>query len=333
MKKIDCPICGYPSARNHVCGGGKRSSITTKEPALFGGMHNDQLNAGFRRGLMSAVFGLVVSVSIMSVVASIYRVELDISSLDVGGPPTIMIDVMNPEKALEVKEQDRGPSGGRGSGGNKELRDVSKGQYANQSDRPLFAPTAHRERISKPELPIELATQGVVRRKLTDEPYGDPVSQFDIKSDGPGENGGQGTGTERGQGKVNGPGGGNSNGPGLGPGPGGISTVFNSSNRKLEDEENVPEIRAIVEPMRIILKPKATYTDAARENGVQGTVTLRVTFKANGQIGAVVVVAGLPNGLTEQAVNAAKSIKFSAAKRNGVAYEVSKQLQYSFILY
>lgn len=331
MKKIDCPICGYPSAQNHKCRAGNGNPNTKNAHALFGSIQLERPNTGFRRGLMSAVFGLVTSVSILSVVASIYRVELDISSPDVGGPPSIIVDVMEPEKVPEDKRQDSGPSGGRGSGGNKELRDVSKGQYANQIDKPLFAPTAHSHRSSKPELPIELTTQGVVRRKLNDEPYGDPVSQFDIKSDGPGENGGQGTGTDRGQGKVNGPGGGNSEGPGIGPG--GIGSVNGSDRRRPNDDDAVPELPVVTEAMRIIVKPKATYTDAARENGIQGTVTLRVTFKANGQIGAVVVVAGLPHGLTEQAVNAAKNIKFSAAKRNGVAYEVSKQLQYSFILY
>lgn len=85
--------------------------------------------------------------------------------------------------------------------------------------------------------------------------------------------------------------------------------------------------------VKIISKPRANYTDAARTNSVQGKVVLRVTFAANGQIGAISVIAGLPDGLTEQAIEAARGIKFEPATRGDVPYSVTKPVEYTFTIY
>lgn len=83
----------------------------------------------------------------------------------------------------------------------------------------------------------------------------------------------------------------------------------------------------------ITFKPRASYTDSARSKEIQGTVTLKVTFLANGEIGKIRVVAGLPNGLSEQAIAAAKNMRFEPAKKNNIPYTVTKQLQYNFTIY
>jgi TonB family protein len=62
-------------------------------------------------------------------------------------------------------------------------------------------------------------------------------------------------------------------------------------------------------------------------------VRLRVTFLASGQIGSVSPVSGLSYGLTEQAIAAAKQIRFEPAKVNGVPQTVTKQIEYSFSIY
>ena len=83
----------------------------------------------------------------------------------------------------------------------------------------------------------------------------------------------------------------------------------------------------------ILAKPRAKYTDEARQNNIQGTVTLRVAFLANGQVGSVSPVSGLPDGLTEQALAAAAQIKFNPATKNGKPVTVTKSVQYSFTIY
>ena len=87
------------------------------------------------------------------------------------------------------------------------------------------------------------------------------------------------------------------------------------------------------EPLRIVLKPRANYTDMARKNETQGKVVLRVVFSANGGIGSVSVVSGLADGLTEQAIAAARRILFVPARKNGVSYSVVKAVEYIFTIY
>jgi TonB family protein len=85
--------------------------------------------------------------------------------------------------------------------------------------------------------------------------------------------------------------------------------------------------------LKIISKPRPNYTDAARQNNVNGTVVLKVTFLASGAIGAISPVKGLPNGLTEQAIAAARQIRFEPARKNGVPYTVTKSVTYNFTIY
>lgn len=85
--------------------------------------------------------------------------------------------------------------------------------------------------------------------------------------------------------------------------------------------------------LQILSKPRPGYTEAARSENIQGSVVLRVTFLASGQIGEVTPVKTLPNGLTEQAIAAAKEIRFEPASDNGRPVSVTKQVEYTFSIY
>lgn len=84
---------------------------------------------------------------------------------------------------------------------------------------------------------------------------------------------------------------------------------------------------------RILSKPEPVYTETARQNQVTGTVVLRAIFKANGQVTNITVVSGLPDGLSERAVAAARKIKFTPAIKDGHNVSMYFQLEYNFNLY
>ncbi len=86
-------------------------------------------------------------------------------------------------------------------------------------------------------------------------------------------------------------------------------------------------------PLNILSKPKAAYTDLARIYQISGSVMLRVTFLASGEIGSVEPVTKTPFGLTNSAILAAKSIRFAPAIRDGIPVSIIKQVQYIFTLY
>lgn len=83
---------------------------------------------------------------------------------------------------------------------------------------------------------------------------------------------------------------------------------------------------------RIISQAQPAYTAEARRSQTQGDVILRVTLGADGAVSNVETIASLPNGLTEQAVKAARLIKFVPATRNGSQVDETKTITYSFDL-
>jgi TonB family protein len=86
-------------------------------------------------------------------------------------------------------------------------------------------------------------------------------------------------------------------------------------------------------PIKILQKVQAKYTDYARQSNISGTVTLYVLFAASGKISHIIVLKRLGYGLDEQAINAARQIKFEPATENGKPISVVKMVAYSFTIY
>jgi len=83
----------------------------------------------------------------------------------------------------------------------------------------------------------------------------------------------------------------------------------------------------------IIWKVEPIYTEEARRNQVHGTVVLRGVFSSSGQVTNLRVMSGLANGLTENAVEAARSIRFFPAVKDGKPVSQYIQIEYNFNLY
>ena len=95
-----------------------------------------------------------------------------------------------------------------------------------------------------------------------------------------------------------------------------------------------PEDQAVYSrPVIIAFKQRPTYTDRARTDNAQGSILARVLFKANGNIGRITIIKGLPSGLNDQVVQAAKAIKFVPAEINGKPVDAEKTLEYTFEIY
>lgn len=78
---------------------------------------------------------------------------------------------------------------------------------------------------------------------------------------------------------------------------------------------------------------KSNSSSSSKKSNIEGIVRLRVTFLASGEIGEIKVVSGLSKYLNEQAIAAARKIKFEPAKKNGIPYAVTKLVEYNFKLY
>ncbi len=109
-------------------------------------------------------------------------------------------------------------------------------------------------------------------------------------------------------------------------------------NKSGADSTSKQDGGAAFETMTASLRPtityraRANYTQEAREKNVVGNVVLSVVFSADGKIGAIRVESGLPYGLTEEAIRAARAIRFEPAMKDGKPVSVRGNLEFSFSL-
>jgi TonB family protein len=83
-------------------------------------------------------------------------------------------------------------------------------------------------------------------------------------------------------------------------------------------------------PVIIKSKPRAEYTEEARRNHTTGTVELRMMLNRDGSITDIQVEQGLPDGLTEKAIEAAHDIQFTPAYLYGRPTDAKQRVEYHF---
>jgi TonB family protein len=228
------------------------------------------------------------------------------------------------------------PAGG-GGGGREDPKPASFGKVPQASlDIPqVVAPDPKPPQIKNPSLPVAatvVADPMLVPPDARVLPYGDFKSKSTDPSSGPGTGNGIGTGTGGGIGPGEGGGlgpgrggnmgGGDFNAGGGGPGGGGggdYSKIFTG--------------KEVTSKARLISKPEPQYTEDARKNQIVGTVVLKVVFASSGAVTNIRTVSGLPYGLTERAIAAARNIKFVPATKDGHQVSMWMQLEYNFNLY
>ncbi len=293
----------------------------------------EEKNVKQRNTLLLGTLCAVFIFSMSMVVVSIYSKDLDIGSINDNMFTAMLVDdVPVPEEDAHIPKLKKDAGGGGGGGGNNDPNPASQGERAPMRTDPQFAPSVSMDRLTNPTIPIQMAIKGPINEyKINVDKYGVRLGG-DNPSDGPGSNGGQGGGRNGGQGNNDGPGNGLGNNGGIGgPGNGGVGPGGDGPGGG--GERPPPPHVGVTQGIKIISKPRPGYTDAARQANIQGTVILRVTFLASGQVGGISPVKGLGSGLTEQAIAAARRISFEPAKNNGVAQSVTKQIEYTFSIY
>ncbi len=116
-------------------------------------------------------------------------------------------------------------------------------------------------------------------------------------------------------------------GPGLPYGEPAESMIADDATRRIFTGKEVDR------KARLVMKIEPSYTETARQNAVAGTVVLKCVFSSNGSVTNIRTVSGLPYGLTEKAIDAARKIKFMPAIKNGKFVSMWMQLEYNFNLY
>jgi TonB family protein len=229
-------------------------------------------------------------------------------------------------------------AGGGGGGGRQEQKPASFGKTPQVSLTvpQVVAPDPHPPAIKNPSLPVAatlVADPMLFPPDTRNLNYGLRESKSTDPSSGPGTGNGMGTGTGGGMGPGEGggygpgrggnTGGGDRNDGGGGPGGGGGGG----------DPNRIFSGKDVSSKARVLSKPEPQYTEEARKNAVTGTVVLRAVFTSGGQVTNIRAVSGLPYGLTERAIAAARQIRFTPATKDGRPVSMYMQLEYNFNLY
>lgn len=222
---------------------------------------------------------------------------------------------------------------GKGSlGGSERDSKISKGGGSHDDDTPagrgLMATPSLQSQINPPDLSRILTKPTLIVQETI---YVDPAylklrsTELGVPDAPPAPSLGDKGGTGIGPGK----------GPGYGKGEDGNVGDGNNSPGGGEPTGLGKDRGGIATNMRptILFKQKAPYTEEARQNAVQGVVTLNVLFGADGVIKDVRVVHALPHGLTQSALAAAHKIRFQPAIKDGKPFSVRINIEYRFNLY
>jgi TonB family protein len=214
------------------------------------------------------------------------------------------------------------PLRSKGGGGGDDQKRASKGARPPASlDQQLAQPD--------PSPPVIPHSSLIIRPTVVADPKSfpemkGPVGMPDSPPEAPPS---RGSGPGSGIGQGNGPGYGPGRDGGVGGGPfrpGGGRTTGNGADIAVMSEKLKPTI---------LYREKAKYTEDARLNKVEGTVVLTIVFGADGRIHDIRTVRGLPHGLTESAIEAARKIRFHPAVQDGKPTPVRATLEFSFALY
>lgn len=97
--------------------------------------------------------------------------------------------------------------------------------------------------------------------------------------------------------------------------------------------ERIYKSRETDERYQILKKPEPSYTREGRRHLTRGLVVLRLILAADETVKHIEVVKGLPDGLTEKAIEVAQKIKFKPAKKDGKPVSVWVEVEYGFDVY
>jgi periplasmic protein TonB len=220
-----------------------------------------------------------------------------------------------------------GPGGGGGGGGLLQKAPAPKAMR--QGRRNISSPIPPRVEPKpvvpapqppepKPQ-PLKAEPLPVVVAPIVTAPA-DNRSRIGVLTQTPAENDSHGPGSGGGAGSGKGTGLGEGDGSGVGPGSGG-----GTGGGPYRPGSGI-------EPPRLLQEVKASYTEEARRQGINGDVVLEIVVRHDGSVGSVRVLQGLGGGLNERAVQAVRQWRFAPARRLGTPVDVIVEVAVEFKL-
>jgi TonB family protein len=297
--------------RRLAAGFGEASNEFRQNPKAFvvGAFKGDGVGGRLRQDRL--MLGFAVAMFVFTVIIAAMLIAFWIKHRNDGLPQeeVAVVDYKLTDIAPIDMPKAEKRAGGGGGGGRQAPTPASKGQLPKFSLTPPIIAPRPEQQLKPPSLPVQETIQVDPRLeppRIADMPTGDPKGVPGPPSPGPGSGGGIGSGSGGGIG----PGDGTGYGPGHGYNMGGGGPSIGGGDRNAVatavDQRPVP-----------LNAPQPRYTEEARKNKIQGTVIARVLVGADGSVKQVRITRGLPDGLDEQAIQAAYQLRFRPAMKGG----------------
>jgi|RhiMethySRZTD1v2_1073278.scaffolds.fasta_scaffold51059_4 TonB family protein len=307
------------AARDFAADPVKFTASLFKGDGLGGRTRQDRMMLGMAVGILTFCTLFIVFV----LGPQIWR--LLFSGSDVQAQTELEVHMINPDdfkpQQIEMPKAEK-KAGGGGGGGRNTPTPASKGQLPKFSlTPPLIAPRPE-PTPRPPSLPVPETV--MVDPRL--EPKRDELAVTGLPTGVPGPpSAGPGSGGGMGDGKGGGMGPGD--GRGVGPGSG---YNMGGGDPRLGGGNGGPATNVDQKPVQLN-SPQPRYTEDARKNKIQGTVTARLLIGSDGVVKRVTITRGLPDGLDEQAIQAAYQLRFKPAMKSGqpVAYQMSVLIEFN----
>jgi TonB family protein len=121
-------------------------------------------------------------------------------------------------------------------------------------------------------------------------------------------------------------------GPGAAPSAKSASASAQPATKTNATEDSIKSFsgKDVTRKAVVVTKPEPSYTGLAEKNHVSGTVVLKVVLSSSGRVTNIRAVGRLPDGLTENAIEAARQIRFVPAVKDGRFVSMRMELQYNF---
>ncbi|KXK02890.1 MAG: TonB family protein [Acidobacteria bacterium OLB17] len=97
--------------------------------------------------------------------------------------------------------------------------------------------------------------------------------------------------------------------------------------QKDQDGQNASSLKGSASWATVVNLIPPGYKEKMREP--KDVVRLLVYLGADGKVGPILVLKGLPNGLTEKAIENLQQLKFTPARKNGVPINVVRIVEYT----
>ncbi|MGA2252844.1 energy transducer TonB [Terracidiphilus sp.] len=258
---------------------------------------------GSATAIQLAVLGLLIWISLRTVVPKILAPHVDATPVDISD---FKIDM--PKKPQQA--------GGGGGGGSNSIIDPIKGKLPKIEDQPKAPPMV--PVVEKPKLEVDSAIAVQKDIKLPDNPNMINIgvknsANVTMASNGQGSGAGMGTGSHGGIGSGD--------GNGYGPGSGGN---FGGGVEHIGGGVKAPTAIYTIDP---------EFSEEARRAKYQGEVMLQIIVDAQGNVQSPRVVRPLGMGLDEKAIEAVMKYKFKPGTKEGKPVAVYMTIAINFRLY